>query len=343
MPLSSFPRPQDEKDWSVYTLISKACDAPPGPTDNPSQKMMSFDQSPQGFWSAQTGTLSKVTTQFTEGTASMAVNSGGYVMVDSLSFNSWVLPVVGSRVDLDVYVPPIGQPQPSWLGQVQLFVTIPSAQMFNTYVGEVGLTQLGTGWHVAAFQLPSQVRTALGQVHSDVRFGLAVNRANGAPPILLDNMRFGGTLSLPAPAPNLGLQYSFERGGNWEGRDGVVTATANTSVQKVVGSMSMAVSLSGSTSGRVWTKPVTSPPPGTTVNYRVYIPSGAAVTAIQPYVSDSNYVWAQSYNTNLPRNAWIPVTAVVPANAQLPAKEIGIKIYLSSQYSGPIYVDAVQW
>jgi len=64
---------------------------------------------------------------------------------------------------------------------------------------------------------------------------------------------------------------------------------------------------------------------------------------VQPYSADKNLVWAQSYNTRLPQNARVTVTAVVPANATLPLEEIGAKVYLSGQYSGPLCLDALQW
>lgn len=330
-------------NFPPYQTMDAACNAPPAPPSNPSQMMMSFDPPPQQFWVPQVGTLSRNTSLFTEGAASMAVNASGYVRLDSGSFSTWQLPIVGTRLDLDVYVPPAGQPQPNWLGSVDLFIEIPSAQLINTFVGHVELTPSGTGWHTAAFQLPTQVRTALLEPHAAVRFGIAVNRANGAPPILLDNLRFGGTLSLPPLTPAAALQYDFERGGTWEGHDGVVTQAANSGLQWYLGASSLRVTINGSTSGRVWTAPTSSPPAGATVSYRVFIPGGAPITAVQPYVADNNWVWAQSYNTNLPRNGWLTLTAVVPANATLPVKEIGVKFYLNGQYSGPVYLDSVQW
>lgn len=140
-----------------------------------------------------------------------------------------------------------------------------------------------------------------------------------------------------------GLQHDFERGGTWLGRDGIVVGAANSAEQWYLGASSLRVNINGSTSGRVWTTPLTSPPLGATVSYHVYIRGGAPVLAVQPYVSDKNWVWAQSYNTSLPRNGWVTLTAVVPANATLPLKEIGVKFYLNGPYSGPLYLDAVQW
>ncbi len=187
------------------------------------------------------------------------------------------------------------------------------------------------------------MRAALLEPHAAVRFGVAVNRASGAPAILLDNLRFGGTLSLPPMTPAAALQYDFERGGTWQGRDGVVTQGANSGEQWFLGASSLCLSINGSSSGRVWTTPLSSPPAGATVSYRVFIPGGAPVVAVQPYVADKNWVWAQSYNANLPRNGWVTLTAVIPANATLPVKEIGVKFYLNGQYSGPLYLDSVQW
>ncbi|RYZ09719.1 MAG: hypothetical protein EOO73_02220 [Myxococcales bacterium] len=330
-------------NFPPYQTLDSACNAPPAPASNPAQKMMSFDPPPQQFWTAQSGTLSQVSNQLTEGTSSMAVNASGYVRLDSGSFSTWQLPIVGTRLDLDVYVPPAGQPQPTWLGGVDLFITIPSAQLTNTFVGHVELTPGGTGWRTAAFQLPSQVRTALLEPHAAVRLGVAVNRAGGAPAILLDNLRFGGSLSLPPMTPAAGLQYDFERGGTWRGKEGVVTQAANSGEQWFLGASSLRVTINGSSSGRVYTKPLSSPPAGATVSYRVFIPGGAPVTAVQPYVADKNWVWAQSYNANLPRNGWVTLTAVIPPNATLPVQEIGVKFYLSGPYSGPLYLDAVQW
>jgi hypothetical protein len=51
---------------------------------------------------------------------------------------------------------------------------------------------------------------------------------------------------------------------------------------------------------------------------------------------------SDSWNTNLPWDGWLTVTATVPANAALPLNEIGVKIYMSQPDSGAIYVDSIQ-
>jgi hypothetical protein len=333
---------EERADFPPYDDLLDACGIPAPPEENPPQMMMSFDGPADEFWSADIGTLSDVTAIRTEGTASMAVNAGNYVRLDGLPFQTWSLPLLGTRVDLDVYVPP-GQPQPYWFGAVQLFITIPSAQIINSFIGHVELTPGGTGWRTASFTLPTQVRTALSQQHSNVRFGVAVNRPGNAPPILLDNMRFAGTPSLPPSQPSLTVQYDFERGGQWNGRDGIVVGAVTSAQQAFLGSSSLQVNLSGNGAGRVWTAPAQSPAAGTEVRYRVYIPAGTPISAVQPYVMDGNWSWSDSWNTNLPRDGWMTLSAVVPANATLPLKEIGLKFYVSQAHTGPVYVDAIQW
>lgn len=323
--------------------LRAACNAPAPPELSPSQKMMSFEGPADNLWFAQTGTLSDVTNNVQEGDAAMSVNASGYVRIDSLTFNSWELPVVGTRLDLDVFVPPSGQPNQYWLGSVQLFMTIPSAQINNSFVGQVELTPGGTGWRVASFQLPAQIHTALLQQHADVRFGIALNTPQGAPAVLLDGLRFDGSLSLPAEPPQLVTQYNFERGGAWEDYDGSVVATSNSGNTAFMGFGSLRVDLSGSAAGRVWTKPVTSPAPGTTISYRVFIPTGTPISAVQPYVADANWVWSHSYNPNLPWGGWMTLSVTVPQGVTLPLEEIGVKFYLSAPHTGPVYLDAIQW
>lgn len=37
------------------------------------------------------------------------------------------------------------------------------------------------------------------------------------------------------------------------------------------------------------------------------------------------------------------VTAVIPSWAASPIREVGVKVYLGAPYSGPLYLDAIQW
>ena len=86
-----------------------------------------------------------------------------------------------------------------------------------------------------------------------------------------------------------------------------------------------------------------SPAPGTTISYRVFIPTGTPISAVQPYIADANLVWTHSYHQNLPWGAWMTLTVTVPQQVTLPVEEIGVKFYLSAPHTGPVYLDAIQW
>lgn len=330
--------------FASLTALLDACDKPPTQA-SPAEKMMSMEAPSDNLWLSDSGTLSYVSGNQTEGQFALSVNASGYVRLDSFPFPSWTLPFIGTTLDLDVFVPPSGQPNQYWLGAVQLYVTIPSAGLYNAYISQVELTPQGTGWRAAAFPLPGAVHAALAAQHNDVSFGIAVNTPSGAPPVLLDNLRFGGTLSMGASAPPMGdVKFNFERGGVWSGRDGdVVFADNSADVGGFNSAMSLRVDLDGFSEGRVWTVPLASPPAGATVTFRVYVPSDAPLVSLTPYMMDSNWQWTDSWNPNLLRDAWVTVTAVVPANAALPLNQLGVKFYLNAPYEGPIYIDAVEW
>jgi hypothetical protein len=323
-----------------YQALLDACD--PGSMEG--MKMMSFDDPDAGDWKADRGTLSFVSGNQTEGTGALRVNSSGYVRIDSIPFASWTIPMIGTRLDLDVYVPPAGQPNKYWLGTVQLYVTIPSKSMFNAYVGQVELTPAGTGWRTTQFTLPSAIQSALLEAHPDVRFGIATNTPNGAPPLRLDKLRFAGTLSNSAVPPASLLQYDFEHGSDWEGIQGAVVSLERTTERSFAGFQSLEADLIGPTlNGGAFTEPVVEPAAGQIFWVRVYIPAGAPVNGITPYVKDGADVFTDTWNANLPRDRWLALGMKVPATTTLPLKELGVKVYLTAPYDGPIFIDAVQW
>lgn len=331
------------QEYFVYELLRHVCGLPEGSQTSPApQKMMSFDTA--AFWTAEVGSLLSVSGNQTEGEAAMAIDASGYVRLDSIPVRTSDIVTIGSQLDLDVFVDPQGQPEPHWLGAVQMYVSVPSAQIHNEAIGQLELTPSGTGWRSGSFTLPQHVLAALREVRRDVRFGIAAVTPTGAPPLLLDNLRFAGTLeSAPTPPPELGVIHDFEKLGVWEGRDGNVVAAVPSATVGFESPMSLEIELNGSSEGRIWTTPSQSPEPGTQIYFRVYIPSDAPVLAISPYVMDAHWVWTDSWNATLPRDTWVTLTTVVPQTAALPLNQLGIKVYLSGPYSGPIYLDAVGW
>jgi hypothetical protein len=131
---------------------------------------------------------------FTEGVASLRIDSSGYSRIDSPVVGTNVWPEIGSYLSFDVYVPPAGQPNPWYLGFAELIVRIPSAGI-DVAAGHVELTPLGTGWVTASFELPTGVKTALLDLYPDLTLGIAVNTTPGAPPLSLDHLRFEGEMT----------------------------------------------------------------------------------------------------------------------------------------------------
>jgi hypothetical protein len=335
--------PLDPATHPPYEALLDACMNPPAPDDNLADQLMSFDF--PNLWATQSGTLTLQTAIKNEGAGSTSVNASNFVRIDSAPFASWFLESVGDQILLDVYVPPAGQPNPFWLGAVQLYVNIPGANMINRFIAQVELTPGGTGWRTAVFNLPSAVRQELLRAHGDVRFGIAVNTPSGAPPVLLDDMRFAGALTSGANPPDMhGVRHDFERTVPWEGRDGIVTSTIPSSdVGGFNSSMALRINIAGGSEGRAWTVPSESPARGSTLTYRVYIPSAVPLRAISPYVIDGNGQWRDSWNTNLPRDTWVTLQVTVPTNATVPLQQLGLKVYLNGSYNGPIYVDSIGW
>jgi hypothetical protein len=329
-------------DSDPYLELANACGILPPADQNPPEMMMRMDGPAEQFWYPSNGEVFDDETTKTEGEASMVVGASGYVQLDSLSFATWHLPFSGSEVSLDVYVPP-AQPNPYWTGFVQLFVNVPSAQINNVFIGHVELTPLGTGWSTISFSLPQAIQTALTEQHSDVRFSVVTNTPYDAPSLLLDNMQFGGTTTPGPETPNLMTVYDFERAGGWLGTEGAVVSADTSYEQAHFGVTSLRVGLDGSSDGRVWTEPTVSPSAGDVVSFRVFIPTGTPVTAVQPYVSDANYSWHHSWNPNLPRDGWMTVTVAIPEGVPGPMRELGMKVYLSEPHVGAIYIDSIDW
>ncbi|HXS16283.1 MAG TPA: hypothetical protein VN764_03790, partial [Polyangiaceae bacterium] len=171
------------EDHPPYETLDDACN---GIVSEKSsfKKLMSFDAPVSESWVSTNATLSDVTSPLTEGEGALRVSGGGYLRLDSNSFDTWSLEYLGTKLAIDLYVPP-GQPNPYWLGSAQLFVSIPGAGINNYFVSQIELTPGGTGWKYLKFNLPQVIRTALAQPQADVRFGIAINKPQNAPAMTL--------------------------------------------------------------------------------------------------------------------------------------------------------------
>jgi hypothetical protein len=140
-------------------------------------------------------------------------------------------------------------------------------------------------------------------------------------------------------------QYHFETDTQrWSASGAQIAGIATSGARHFAGNQSLAVNFNGTTAG---TSSVNvgdvNVSPGTTIAFRVWIPGGGAVTAIEPYLSDYNWGWASSWYGNLTANAWNTVSLTVPLTAITPVKQLGLRFTTNAAWSGTCHIDSVAW
>jgi len=148
-------------------------------------------------------------------------------------------------------------------------------------------------------------------------------------------------------------QFGFESGaGGWLLADPTNTVipgqVSTTTAPTFSGSASLAATLNVPAGTAVYARFRTpSIPLGATVTFHVWVPRGAALTNIQPYVMDARYTWSGTWlpPTDFVRGCWATITVAVPTTFVLPLFEIGVEFRAAAAASfvGTVYVDSVSW
>lgn len=154
--------------------------------------IVGFEQ-PSG-WTTSSGSLAR-STDCTQGTGALAVNAPiNYTTLTSKPIGSQsslgAELIVGGTVAIDLKLP-VQQPNPSWYGAVQLFVTVPSRGVYNAYLGQDELTGNRVNqWQTYWFSVPSSVGSALqNQAYGDLTVTVVLNvPSSGTGTYLLDNL-----------------------------------------------------------------------------------------------------------------------------------------------------------
>lgn len=151
------------------------------------QRLLGFETT--NDWSSTQAPLALTSTLHTQGCFGLSVGGSGYRTINSSFFPT---PLAGAKstLDIDVYIPP-GQPNPSWQGAVQIYLSCPGANFNNQYIGQSELT----GRPVAQFStltypLPSSVLGMLNGTQGPCFFSVAINMNSTPSPPVVDNVRF---------------------------------------------------------------------------------------------------------------------------------------------------------
>lgn len=159
------------------------------PVSNPILGFESLDAWNPPSWD-NAGYMKFLSTDKVEGASALAVTTNGYKVLESAPLSQADLGGT-AKVNLSMKVSS-QQPNPWWVGQVQIYMSCPSRNFWNQMVGFVDLTPLVKDqWGGYSLPIPPMIANALRDAtYSDLRVMLIFNINAGAGPILLDNLNF---------------------------------------------------------------------------------------------------------------------------------------------------------
>jgi len=167
--------------------LTNQCQAQP-------MRMMSFEKSSD--WSLPSGASSSLSNDALSGAHSLSVNPVGWTPLTSVSLTSAQLRQAAkssnlSKVSFAVKIPAT-QPNPYWVGAAQMYLSSPSANVYNAYLGQVELTSLPKDQFVRLpFAIPAYALHALTEDHSDLTFTIVLNVNPSASGWLIDDLTIG--------------------------------------------------------------------------------------------------------------------------------------------------------
>jgi len=153
----------------------------------PLQQLLGFEST--AYWSSPQIAPALTSSLKTQGCFGLEVGGGNFRTVNSTKFAT-PLPGTTGTLALDVFNPP-NPPNPFWLGAVQMYLTCPSANFNNQYIGQVDLTGKPLNkFSTLLFPIPGPIKTVLQGSHPDCFFSIGVNNNQTPKPPVLDNLRF---------------------------------------------------------------------------------------------------------------------------------------------------------
>lgn len=181
-----FPFSSSDQSYdSLYTRIFRVPSSVPD--------FAGFDD-PEHPWTSDQTDLTINTDNTTEGSGSLQVEGCNWMRLDSPRFSTVDWGVVGDQLKVDVFIP-ADQVNPYWIGDTQVFVTVPKANVYNQPLSWRGLTDLSRpGWSTLSYDVPTYIQDALLGDYANAQISIQVNYSGCTAPILFDNLRFDGNL-----------------------------------------------------------------------------------------------------------------------------------------------------
>ena len=155
--------------------------------ENGLQRLFGFED--LSSWTSSQATLSEVTSPVTQGCGALGIDGQGYMTINGQPFMTSGL-TLAPALSVDLFIPN-NQPNQFYLGALQMYLTCPSGNVFNAYIGQDELTgKPQNAYSTLRYPLPSNVTSTLQQGLSDCSFSFALNANQTGKTWILDNLRF---------------------------------------------------------------------------------------------------------------------------------------------------------
>lgn len=142
-------------------------------------------------WTSSQAQVALVTNVKSEGASALRVTPAqGWTELVSIPSSVVGAGAIGSSLKVDIRLP-TQQPNPYFRGQLGVVVSIPSASIYDQYLGQASLDSATLGqFSTVSVPLPAKVQRILRYGVADVKLKLQLNVAPNTNPYYLDNLRF---------------------------------------------------------------------------------------------------------------------------------------------------------
>jgi Glycoside hydrolase family 44 len=201
---------------------------------------------------------------------------------------------------------------------------------------QLNLAGFNAGSTANAFQINSATQTAIKSIG-----GVGVKANVLATTVPAQSV----TLFVIPQAAAATIQYDFEFNvQGWVGSNSQISILQTSATQAFSGKRSLAVTLQGTGTTNVHVAGP-STPAGKTVTFHVWVPSGSKITAVEPFVQQSNNTLTLTSVpiASISTNSWNTITVNVPTNAVTPLAFMGVQFKTSAPGNATCYIDAISW